>query len=297
MRLRRGRRRVARRRSPRPPARPRSRAAPPPLRGTCRQRRRGPSDRARESLRASLPIVVVFPVPLTPTTRITLGLPCEGERRRLAEERLDLLDERILEAAGDAARLEAPHELGRRRNSDVAADQSLLEPLPRLVVARVERWQTRAAPSARAGSSRATRASVRRSRSARARRPRSTRRRGAPPRCRLMSGAYAAASSCSMLVLRQPARDDLRHSVGAHRHAVEDVGGLHRPLLVRDDDELGTVGVAAQELDEARDVRVVERGLDLVEEVEGTRPARGRARRGTRSRRAPSRRPRAARGA
>ena len=41
---------------------------------------------------------------------------------------------------------------------------------------------------------------------------------------------------------------------------------------MRDDDELRAIGVPAQELDEARDVRVVERGLDLVQEVEGTRP-------------------------
>src|SRR5512133_697923 len=40
---------------------------------------------------------------------------------------------------------------------------------------------------------------------------------------------------------------------------------------MRDDDELGPSGVAAKELDEAADVRVVERGLDLVQEVERTR--------------------------
>jgi len=37
---------------------------------------------------------------------------------------------------------------------------------------------------------------------------------------------------------------------------------------VGDDDELGGLRVAAEELDEAADVRVVQRGLDLVEEVE-----------------------------
>src|SRR5207244_3617434 len=41
-----------------------------------------------------------------------------------------------------------------------------------------------------------------------------------------------------------------------------------RPLLVRDDDELRAVRIASQELDEARDVRIVERRLHLVEEVE-----------------------------
>ena len=62
----------------------------------------------------------------------------EGERRWLPEQRLDLLDERALELSGDAARLEPPYELGRRGNSDVASDQRLLEPLPGLVVGRVE---------------------------------------------------------------------------------------------------------------------------------------------------------------
>ena len=38
------------------------------------------------------------------------------------------------------------------------------------------------------------------------------------------------------------------------------------------DDELRAVGVAAEQLDEAADVRVVERSLDLVEEVERARP-------------------------
>ena len=73
-------------------------------------------------------------------------------------------------------------------------------------------------------------------------------------------------------MLREASRDDLRDAVGPHRHAVEDIGGLHRPLLVRHDDELRAIRVAAEELDEARDVRVVERCLDLVEEVEGARP-------------------------
>src|SRR5262249_13383285 len=63
-------------------------------------------------------------------------------------------------------------------------------------------------------------------------------------------------------VAREPARDDLRHAVAAHRDAVEDVGRLHRPLLMRDHDELRAVGVAAQQLDEPPDVRVVEGGLD-----------------------------------
>ena len=40
---------------------------------------------------------------------------------------------------------------------------------------------------------------------------------------------------------------DLRDAVAGHRHAVEAVGGLHRALLVGDDDELRAVGEAAQQ--------------------------------------------------
>src|SRR5438094_7061497 len=72
---------------------------------------------------------------------------------------------------------------------------------------------------------------------------------------------------------REAARDDLRDAVAAHRDAVQDVGGFHRSLLVRDHDELSSVRVPAQQRDEAADVRVVERGLDLVEQIERTGPS------------------------
>src|SRR6266540_4346474 len=74
------------------------------------------------------------------------------------------------------------------------------------------------------------------------------------------------------VLARQAPRDDLRDAVLGRRDAVEHVRCLHRPLLVRDDDELRAVRIAAEQLDEAADVRVVERGLHLVEQVEGARP-------------------------
>ena len=61
------------------------------------------------------------------------------EHRRVAEERLDLLGERLTEIAQLAAGLEAPHELRRRGNADVGADQRHLEPLPRVLLCGVER--------------------------------------------------------------------------------------------------------------------------------------------------------------
>ena len=61
------------------------------------------------------------------------------EARRLAEERRHLLRERRREVGELAARLEPAHELGRGAHADVGREQRLLEPLPRLVVVRVER--------------------------------------------------------------------------------------------------------------------------------------------------------------
>src|SRR5919199_762209 len=84
-----------------------------------------------------------------------------------------------------------------------------------------------------------------------------------------LRGRLRLEAALALLALgrRQLARDDLRDAVAAHAHAVEAVGGVHRPLLVRHDYELGPIGVAPHELEEAVDVRVVERGLDLVEDV------------------------------
>jgi hypothetical protein len=65
-------------------------------------------------------------------------LRSERKRRRVAEERRDLLDQRLLEVTGDAARLQPPHELRGGGNADVAANERLLEPLPGFVVGRVE---------------------------------------------------------------------------------------------------------------------------------------------------------------
>src|SRR6187549_1529508 len=71
---------------------------------------------------------------------------------------------------------------------------------------------------------------------------------------------------------RQTARDHFGHAVAAHRDAVEHVGGVHRPFLVGDDDELGAAREAPDQLQEAVDIGVVEGGLDLVEDVEGAGP-------------------------
>ena len=62
----------------------------------------------------------------------------EIERAGLAEHLGDLLGERPVQVGQLVARLEPAHELGGRADADVALDQRLLEPLPVLVVARIE---------------------------------------------------------------------------------------------------------------------------------------------------------------
>src|SRR5829696_3014012 len=92
-------------------------------------------------------------------------------------------------------------------------------------------------------------------------------------RPRLRGGLFGGPES---VLLGRSSGELSRHhagdSVTAHAYAVQRVGGIHRALLVRDDDELRAVRVALYELEEAVDVDVVERGLDLVEDVERTRP-------------------------
>ena len=69
---------------------------------------------------------------------------------------------------------------------------------------------------------------------------------------------------------RKLATDHLRDAVAAHRNAVERIGRFHRPLLVRNDDELSAVTVEPQQFKEAPDIQIVERSFDLVEDVERT---------------------------
>ena len=99
-----------------------------------------------ESFVASFPIVVVLPVPFTPTTSTTAGFAESVEARRAPEQRLHLLDETVLQTARRPPQLEATNQLGGCRHADVAADERLLEPLPRVRVGRVERGLGESAP-------------------------------------------------------------------------------------------------------------------------------------------------------
>src|SRR5262245_51308913 len=71
-----------------------------------------------------------------------------------------------------------------------------------------------------------------------------------------------------VLTVPQPLADDGGDSVIAHGGAIEGVRDLHGPLLVRDDDELTRLAEFLQDREQAPEVDVVERGLDLVEYVE-----------------------------
>ena len=77
----------------------------------------------------------------------------------------------------------------------------------------------------------------------------------------------------------EPARDHLRDARAAHRDAEQQVGDLHRGLLMGDEDELALPGQAAQHAEEPAQVGIVEGRLDLVEEVErrGARHGDGQA--------------------
>ena len=129
----------ASRRSRRRRAAPRSRAARRPPRGTCPRRRPAPSGRARTSRAASLPIVVVLPVPLTPTTRIT-ARPLARRRACRARRAAPAIS-----STSACSRSSTSPALRSRSTSSAVAgtptsarDQRLLERLPGLVVARVE---------------------------------------------------------------------------------------------------------------------------------------------------------------
>ena len=61
------------------------------------------------------------------------------ERARFAEQGCDLLGERAAQVGQILPRLEPAHELRRCGHADIGADQRLLEPLPRRVVAGIER--------------------------------------------------------------------------------------------------------------------------------------------------------------
>src|SRR5450830_351274 len=87
----------------------------------------------------------------------------------------------------------------------------------------------------------------------------------------LMESPWALRPIVGLYHSVEPHADELRHSRLFLRDAVEGLRGLHRPLVVRDEDELCLLGKLHEERREAVDVRLVERGIDFVEDAERRR--------------------------
>src|SRR3954453_10789022 len=68
-------------------------------------------------------------------------------------------------------------------------------------------------------------------------------------------------------------RDHPGRATRLHRHPEQAVAGLHRPLLVADDEQLGLLAELVDQDEEAVQVDVLECLFDLAAHVEGRRPA------------------------
>ncbi len=66
----------------------------------------------------------------------------------------------------------------------------------------------------------------------------------------------------------EPLRHDPRHAI-AHRHAVKGISDLHRPLLMRNDNELRLLTQLLEDLQKPRKIHIIKSGLDLVHDVKG----------------------------
>ena len=126
-----------------------------------------PSTTERSSatrIRASLPTVVVLPVPFTPTTRTTPGLAVgAGDLEPPVHGRVDELEQLVAEHGARVAGLlavdpeagaEVADELLGRRDADVGGEQGVLDRLPGVLVepvARQEAEQAAAEAALRAG--------------------------------------------------------------------------------------------------------------------------------------------------
>src|SRR4030095_15750544 len=67
-------------------------------------------------------------------------------------------------------------------------------------------------------------------------------------------------------------RHQLRDTCLLHRYAVKSAGHLHRPLVVRDHDELRVLGHLDDLISKPSHVRFVKWSVDLVEQTEGRGP-------------------------
>ena len=213
---------------------------------------------------ASLAMVVVLPVPLTPTTRMTAGasgwLARPGHRVTGREQPDELGLERQLRRQVPALACSFDDLDGEVRPK-VGRDEHLLDPLPCLVAAAAAEHGPDAPDESRAAS--------------------------------LEPGHSSWASDPWFIVplssdgpgehvpgpvivdgwqVGEPERDHVAHRVVTSGHAVQRVRGLDGAPIVGDDHELDVLREAAQGGREPAHVRLVERGIHLVQDAEGHGP-------------------------
>lgn len=88
----------------------------------------------------------------------------------------------------------------------------------------------------------------------------------------LRRGFFGVAGLGAVGVLVQADGDQFGDAGLFHGDAVETVGEFHGALVVRDENELRVLGHLANQIVEAIDVRVVEWGIDFVEQTERAGP-------------------------
>lgn len=78
-------------------------------------------------------------------------------------------------------------------------------------------------------------------------------------------------SAIAVNVFFRSDRDDLAGAVCSHADPVYCLGRLHRPAVMRDDDELRVLGQLSQDTSEAVYVGFVQHGVHFVQNTEGWR--------------------------
>ena len=68
--------------------------------------------------------------------------------------------------------------------------------------------------------------------------------------------------------LREAHANRLRYTEFFHGHPIHHIGASHGAFGVGDDDELGAIDEAIENLDETVDIGLVERGVELVKDAE-----------------------------
>src|SRR5262245_15571400 len=248
---------------------------------------------AAECIAASLPIVVVFPTPFTPVTRITQGRVDGSGAGGAASMSPSAVSRAFRTASGGAslgsrsrivwssvALVRTPTSAPTRTSSSSPRTTSRGRgPRPRTAsICAVRRWRVAARPR-RICSPGRTSVPIPGTTSGAGGLPRPRRLIANPTPAAAAATAPAAATSsqASIAAARsggfvQAHGDDLGDARLLHGDPVERVGHLHRSPVVRDEHELRALRHLGDERVEATDVGLVEGRIHLVEEAERCRP-------------------------